>query len=75
MTPLLTLKQVAEYLGAHEMSVYRWAKGKKIPMFKVGGRWRARKEDIQAMAPRPKIDKTLGPKMSYKQGMRTGKRK
>jgi len=44
--PLLTIKQVAAHFKKHQMTIYRWAKNKKIPMFMVGGRWRARSEDI-----------------------------
>lgn len=48
--PLLTPKNIAEYLNVHEMTVYRWAaKGGILPMFKVGGRWRCRQEDVEAL--------------------------
>jgi len=48
--PLLTTKKAAAYLGVHEMTVYRWAKKGAIPMFKIGGRWRCRQEDLEKMA-------------------------
>lgn len=43
---LLTIKQVANYFGVSEATVYRWAKRKTLLIFKVGGVWRARREDI-----------------------------
>ena len=41
---ILTIGQVAELLHLHPMTVYRLAKQGKLPGFKVGGRWRFRKE-------------------------------
>jgi excisionase family DNA binding protein len=45
---LLTTREAAAFLQVHEMTIYRWAKeGGILPMFKVGGRWRCRKEDLE----------------------------
>jgi len=41
------IQHVAHYFDVHPMTVYRWAGRGEIPMFKVGGQWRARKEDIE----------------------------
>ncbi len=43
-TQIMTLKEVAKYLGVHAMTVYRLLKEKKLPGFKVGGQWRTKKE-------------------------------
>lgn len=43
-TQIMTLKEVAKYLGVHSMTVYRLLKEKKLPGFKVGGQWRTKKE-------------------------------
>jgi excisionase family DNA binding protein len=43
-TQIMTLKEVAKYLGVHTMTVYRLLKEKKLPGFKVGGQWRTKKE-------------------------------
>lgn len=43
-TQIMTLKEVAKYLGVHSMTVYRLLKEKKLPGFKVGGQWRTQKE-------------------------------
>lgn len=45
--PLQTIKDVADHFGLHPMTVMRHAKEGKLPFFKVGGRWRARFEDIE----------------------------
>ena len=47
MDSMLTTKQVADYLKVHEMTIYRWAKKGYLPMVKIGGRWRVRKEALE----------------------------
>lgn len=50
-TPLehvLTLRDVAAYLKVDDRTIYRLAQARKMPAFKVGGRWRFRKADIDA---------------------------
>lgn len=44
---ILTVNQVAELLHLHPMTVYRLAKEGKLPGFKVGGRWRFRKDSME----------------------------
>ena len=43
-TQIMTTKEVAKYLGVHEMTVYRWLKKGVLPGCKIGGRWRSRKD-------------------------------
>ena len=43
-TQIMTLKEVAKYLGVHEMTVYRLLKAGKVPATKVGGQWRFKKD-------------------------------
>lgn len=43
---LLNPKEISAYLRIHTMTVYRLAKEGKLPMVKVGGRWRAKQEHI-----------------------------
>ena len=45
---IMTTKEVARYLGVHEMTVYRWLKKGVIPGFKIGGRWRSKKDLLDA---------------------------
>ena len=47
-TQIMTTKEVAKYLGVHEMTVYRWLKKAVIPGFKIGGRWRSKKDLLDA---------------------------
>lgn len=44
---LMSIKEVAEYLDIHEMTVYKLACVGKIPCFKVGGQWRFQKNILE----------------------------
>ena len=41
---LMTVKEVAEYLQLHPLTVRRLARENKVPFFKLGRQWRAKKE-------------------------------
>ena len=43
---LLTIEDVAKYLGVNKFTVYRLVTKKKIPGFKVGNQWRFKKDMI-----------------------------
>ena len=60
-TQIMTLKEVAKYLGVHSMTVYRLLKEKKLPGFKVGGQWRTKKEVLDNYLLR-EIDRSSEPK-------------
>ncbi len=45
---LLDAKQVAAYLGLHEVTVLRFARRRRLPAFKVGREWRFRADDLRA---------------------------
>ena len=45
---ILKIEQVAELLRLHTMTIYRLAKGGRLPGFKVGGRWRFRRDTLEA---------------------------
>ena len=47
-TEILKIEQVAELLHLHVMTVYRLAKEGHLPGFKVGGRWRFRRDTLEA---------------------------
>lgn len=47
-TQIMTTKEIAKYLGVHEMTVYRWLKKNVLPGFKIGGRWRSKKDLLDA---------------------------
>lgn len=44
---LLDVKQVAEYLGLHRVTVVEFARLGKLPAFKVGREWRFRADEIR----------------------------
>jgi len=37
---VMTIKDVADYLGIHPMTVYKFAQKGKLPAFKIGSDWR-----------------------------------
>lgn len=45
---ILTVGEVAAFLHLHAMTIYRLAKEGKLPGFKVGGRWRFRRDTLEA---------------------------
>ncbi|MDI6794021.1 MAG: helix-turn-helix domain-containing protein [bacterium] len=45
-SPYMTVKEVADYLRVHEMSIYRMCKRGALPAYKVGNSWRFSKEKI-----------------------------
>jgi excisionase family DNA binding protein len=45
---VLTIREVADYLKVNEKTVYGLAQKRRIPAFKVGGRWRFRRADLDA---------------------------
>lgn len=45
---VLTIREVTDYLKVNEKTVYGLAQKRRIPGFKVGGRWRFRREDLDA---------------------------
>ena len=45
---LMSLPQVARYLGMSERTIYGWAQSGRIPAFKLGAAWRFRRSEIDA---------------------------
>ena len=45
-TNILNIKEVADYLGVHTSTVYRYAQTGKIPAFKIGSDWRFTKKTL-----------------------------
>lgn len=42
----LSVSDMAEEFGIHEMTFYRMIRDKKIPAFKIGSQWRVRRTDL-----------------------------
>ncbi len=44
--PVMTVRELAEYLRVHPSTIYRLLKKRRIPAFKVGSDWRFNRETI-----------------------------
>lgn len=47
-TQIMTIKEVAKYLGVHAITVYRLVKETDIPSLKLRGQWRFKKDILDA---------------------------
>jgi excisionase family DNA binding protein len=52
--PALSVREVAALLSVDEKTVYRLAKKRELPGFKVAGAWRFKREDIDSWIERQK---------------------
>ncbi|NOY78069.1 MAG: helix-turn-helix domain-containing protein [Calditrichaeota bacterium] len=43
---VFTVKDLANYLNVHPMTIYRYLQKNKLPAFKIGNSWRFNKESI-----------------------------
>ena len=41
---IMTLREVAQYLGLHVMTVYKLTRGGQMPAAKIGGQWRFKRD-------------------------------
>lgn len=44
----LSVAEMAEEFGIHEMTFYRMIRDKKLPAFKIGSQWRIRRVDLES---------------------------
>lgn len=44
----LSVAEMAQEFGIHEMTFYRMIRDKKLPAFKIGSQWRIRRSDLEA---------------------------
>ena len=47
-TQIMTLREGAKYLGVHEVTMYRLIKETDIPVLKLRGQWRFKKDLLDA---------------------------
>lgn len=45
--PILTIKDVADYLKVNERTIYRIAASGELPGFKVGNSWRFKQSELE----------------------------
>jgi excisionase family DNA binding protein len=43
----LSVSDMADEFGIHEMTFYRMIRDKKIPAFKIGSQWRVKRSDLE----------------------------
>ena len=43
-TNIMTLREVAKYLGLHVMTVYKLTREGRVPAAKIGGQWRFKRD-------------------------------
>ena len=43
---VMTIKDVAQYLGVHASTIYKYAQEGKLPAFKIGSDWRFHRKFI-----------------------------
>ena len=48
VSQIMTLKDVAKYLGLHVMTVYKLTRQGHIPSAKIGGQWRFKQDVLDA---------------------------
>ena len=74
---LLTLPEVAQYLGLAERTIYLWAQQGRMPAFKLGSAWRFRRSEVdgwletqrtgpEPVAPTYLTDPVLPPASSFR---------
>ena len=44
----LSLKEIAEYLGARRETIYKWIENKNMPGHQIGRTWKFKKEEVDA---------------------------
>lgn len=45
--PIMTIKEVADYLKVNERTIYRLAASGELPGFKVGNSWRFKSSELE----------------------------
>jgi len=59
--PIMTIDEVATYLGLHPLTVRRLARDGEIPAFKVGRQWRVKRELFERWMAEQSIKNVVGP--------------
>ena len=59
--PIMTIEEVAAYLGLHALTVRRLARDGEIPAFKVGRQWRVQRELLDQWMEEQSMENVVGP--------------
>lgn len=59
LTELLTVEEVAHYLGVRPVTIYRWCREGRLPAIKVGKSWRIRRTALAEFLRRGERSQTL----------------
>ena len=58
---IMTLKEVAKYLGLHVMTVYKLTREGRVPAAKIGGQWRFKRNVLDAWLESQMRQPSVGP--------------
>lgn len=72
MEELLTIREVARYLGLSERTVYDKARRGEMPAIKVGRVWRVRRRDLEEWLGVPRTQEDRGSYQAFPEVTRTG---
>jgi excisionase family DNA binding protein len=67
------LREASALLGLHYMTVYRYVRTGRLPARRVGGGWRVRRSDLDALAPTPAAPTERGRRGRPRHGLRVGR--
>ena len=54
----LSLKEIAEYLGARRETIYKWIEDKGMPGHRIGRYWKFKKDEVDAWVKSGKAGET-----------------
>lgn len=61
---IMTVDELAKYLRMHKQTIYRMAIEGRLPAYRVGNRWRFKKEFIDSWLAEQKHSRKISPKDS-----------
>jgi excisionase family DNA binding protein len=47
VSPVMTVRDIADYLQVHPSTIYRLLRRRELPAFRLGSDWRFNREDIE----------------------------
>jgi len=68
LAPIMTIAEVAVYLGLHELTVRRLAREGAIPALKLGRQWRIKRDLLEKWIEKRSLHNLGGPAEEEKKG-------